>query len=227
MGQDKKLKNIIKTTIREFLNEGDINLKNVDDEFEIIKNSHWSSLKNYTLNDIVNGWVFIQNINNDNIKTIKYFVDNPELLKHQCLSYDEKGLADGYHRLTAMKIIGLVKFCYNYEDFSFKNFKLNESNNIGKVYFNDEKYPGFMYVKEVLPKYQMYWIGTESDEVISAELTKDNEMDLYWLQSPDGKTFAYEIFKHQNGYLVLELIEPQEMNKYLRDGGEWFPSDKG
>jgi hypothetical protein len=25
----------------------------------------------------------------------------------------------------------------------------------------------------------------------------------------------------------LELLEPQEMNKYLRDGGEWFPSDKG
>ena len=107
---------------------------------------------------------------------------------------------------------------------TFKNFKLND-NEIGKVYFNDEEYPGFMYVKEILPKYQMYWIGTESDEVIPTELTKDNEMDLYWLKSPDGKTFAYEIFKHQ--YLVLELSEPQEMNKYLRDGGEWFPSDKG
>jgi hypothetical protein len=49
---------------------------------------------------------------------------------------------------------------------TFKNFKLNESNEIGKVYFNYEEYPGFMYVKEILPKYQMYWIGTESDEVI-------------------------------------------------------------
>lgn len=110
---------------------------------------------------------------------------------------------------------------------SFKNFKLNESNQIGTVYFNDEKYPGFMYVKEILPKYQMYWIGTETDEVIPTELLKDEEMDLYWLRSPDGKTFAYEIFKHENGYFILDLLEPQELNKYLRDGGEWFPSGKG
>jgi hypothetical protein len=109
---------------------------------------------------------------------------------------------------------------------TFKNFKLNESNPIGKVYFNDEQYPGFMYVKEILPKYQMYWIGTESHETIPTELVKDNEMNLYWLKSPDGKTFAYEIFKHQDGYLVLDLLEPQEMNKYLRDGGKWFPSDE-
>jgi uncharacterized protein (DUF1015 family) len=112
----KNLKQFIKTTIREFLNENHTNLKNVDVEFEIIKNSHWSSLENYTLNDIVNDWISVQNIDNDNVKTIKYFVDNQELLKKQCLSYDKKGLADGYHRLTAMKIIGLDKFCYKYED---------------------------------------------------------------------------------------------------------------
>jgi uncharacterized protein (DUF1015 family) len=112
----KDLRQFIKITIREFLNENHTNLKNVDVEFEIIKNSHWSSLKNYTLNDIVNNWISVQNIDNDNVKTIKYFVDNQELLKKQCLSYDKKGLADGYHRLTAMKIIGLDKFCYKYED---------------------------------------------------------------------------------------------------------------
>ena len=112
----KDLKQYIKTTIQEFLNENYTNLKNVNVEFERIKNSHWSSLKKFTLNDIVNGWGSIQNIDNDNIKTIKYFVDNQELLKKQCLSYDKNGLADGYHRLTAMKIIGLDKFCYKYED---------------------------------------------------------------------------------------------------------------
>jgi len=112
----KDLKHFIKTTIREYLSESYTNLKNVNVEFEIIKNSYWSSLKKYTLNDIVNDWVSIQNIDNDNIKTIKYFVDNPELLKKHCLSYDKKGLADGYHRLTAMKIIGLDKLCYKYED---------------------------------------------------------------------------------------------------------------
>ncbi len=111
----KDLKKVIKSTIQEFLNENYRNLKNVDVEFEIIKNSHWSSLKDYTLNDIVNDWVYVQNIDNDNIETIKYFVDNPELLKKQCLSYDKKGLSDGYHRLIAMKIIGLNKFCYKIE----------------------------------------------------------------------------------------------------------------
>lgn len=112
----KDTEKFIKTTPREFFNEDYTNLKNVNLEFEIIKNSHWVSLKKITLNDIVNGWDSIQNIYNDNIKTIKYFVDNPELLKKHCLSYDKKGLADGHNRLTAMKIIGLDKFCYKYED---------------------------------------------------------------------------------------------------------------
>lgn len=109
---------------------------------------------------------------------------------------------------------------------AFQNFKLNEVNQVGKVYFNDEEYPGFMYVKEILPKYQMYWIGTDINEVVPAELTKDEEMDLYWLKAPDGRTFAYEIFRHDNGYLILDLLEPEELNKYLSDGGKWFPSDK-
>jgi uncharacterized protein (DUF1015 family) len=103
-------------TFGEYLNENNINLKDVDVEFELIKKSWWSSFKNYTLNDIVNEWESVQNSDNDNIKTIKYFVDNPKLLKKQCLTYDRKGLSDGYHRLTAMKIIGLDKFCYNYEE---------------------------------------------------------------------------------------------------------------
>ena len=92
------------------------NLKNVNNEFELVKQSRWSSLKDHTLNDIVNDWATIRHSDNDNIKTIKYFVDNPPLLEGQCLSYDKKGLADGYHRLTAMKIIGLEKFFCRYED---------------------------------------------------------------------------------------------------------------
>lgn len=108
-----------------------------------------------------------------------------------------------------------------------KNEKALNSQSLGKVYFNDEKPPGFMYVKEMVPKYQMYWIGTKTDEVIPTELVKDEEMDLYWLKSPDGKTFGYEIFKHESGYLILDLLEPQGLNNYLRDGGRWFPSDRG
>jgi hypothetical protein len=112
----KDLKQFIKTTIREFLSENKNKIKNVDIEFEDIKNSKFSSFRHYTLNDIVDNWLELRNDKNDNIQTIKYFVKNPEVLKYECLSYDKKGLADGYHRLIAMKIIGLRNFCYKYED---------------------------------------------------------------------------------------------------------------
>ena len=93
-----------------------VKLKDVKNEFELIKQSRWSSFENHTLKDIVDNWANIKDRDNENIKTIKHFVDNPLLLEGQCLSYDKKGLADGYHRLTAMKIIGLKKFFYDYVD---------------------------------------------------------------------------------------------------------------
>ena len=89
--------------------------KSVDVEFDAIKQSKFNTL-NVNIETIVNDWGDIQNIKNDNIETIKYFINNPTKLKSECLSYDKKGLADGYHRLIAMKIIGLDKFCYKYED---------------------------------------------------------------------------------------------------------------
>jgi len=118
-------------------------------------------------------------------------------------------------RLTESDLVGIVR----------QIIKESENTPIGKVYFNDKKYPGFMYVKEILPKYKMYWVGTESHEVLPAELTKDDDMDIYWLESPDGETFGYEIFEHDNKYLVLTPIDPQELEKYLRKGGKWFPSN--
>lgn len=33
-----------------------------------------------------------------------------------CLIYDNKGLADGYHRLIAMKIFGIKQFCFIYDE---------------------------------------------------------------------------------------------------------------
>jgi len=120
-------------------------------------------------------------------------------------------------KLTESDLVKIVK----------RVIKESDNTHIGKVYFNDKKYPGFMYVKEILPKYQMYWVNTESNEVLPVELTKDDEMEIYWLVSPDGKTFGYEIFEHDNKYLVLDLIDPQEIEKYLRKGGEWFPSHYG
>ncbi len=123
-----------------------------------------------------------------------------------------------------------MKYLKNFNE-TIKNDEINakepsvdlDDYKIGKVYFNDDKYPGFHYVKEILPKYQMYWIGTESNEIIPAFLEKDED-GIYWLESPDGKFFGYEIFKHAKGYLILDLFYPEEMQKYLIDGGKWFPS---
>jgi|694.fasta_scaffold00170_42 hypothetical protein len=120
-------------------------------------------------------------------------------------------------RITESDLTNIVK----------RVIKENENNRLGKVYFNNENYPGFMYVKEILPKYQMYWVGTMTNEVLPTELIKDDDMDIYWLESPDGKTFGYELFEDDlkgKKYLVLDLVDPQEIEKYLRNGGEWFPS---
>jgi hypothetical protein len=100
-----------------FLNENSNNKKNVKEEFDIIKDSRFFTIKQYTLNDIVDNWNIINNNDNHNIKTIKYFVDNPNILKSEFLYYDKKGLSDGYHRLTAMKIVGLDDFFYKNEDY--------------------------------------------------------------------------------------------------------------
>jgi len=91
--------------------------KDVSDEFDKIKNSKFNSLRNFTLSDIVEDWNEVQKIKNDNIDTIKFFIDK---INNQdtfdCLIYDKKGLADGYHRLIAMKIIGVKQFCFVYDE---------------------------------------------------------------------------------------------------------------
>lgn len=97
--------------MREIINS--FNQKNVDSEFELYKNSTWNRLP-YTLDNIVKNWNELQYNENDNIQTIKYFVENPS--KITCLSYDKKGLADGYHRLVALKILGIKHICFTYED---------------------------------------------------------------------------------------------------------------
>ena len=74
-------------------------------------------MRSFTLNDIVEDWGNIKSIKNDNIDTIKFFIDK---INNQdtfdCLIYDKKGLADGYHRLIAMKIIGVKQFCFVYDE---------------------------------------------------------------------------------------------------------------
>ena len=91
-------------------------VKNTDTEFEKIKDSKFNRLPDLTLSEIVNNWDDVKDIEDDNIETIKYYVDNKELLPKQILTYDKKGLSDGYHRLIAMKIVGVDKFRYKIDN---------------------------------------------------------------------------------------------------------------
>ena len=104
--------------------------------------------------------------------------------------------------------------------------KFNESLSCGNIYFNDEEYPGFMYVKEIQTNYKMYWIGCHSDEIIESDLVKDSDLDVYWLSSPDGlEKFAYELVPYKN-FWILDIVDSREMSNYTIKS-DYFPSHKG
>ena len=86
------------------------NTKSTNKEFNTYKDFKFNTLRNYTLQDIVDNWESLSDHKNENIKTIKYFVNNPDEITD--LVYDEKGLEDGYHRLIAAKILKKPRFKY-------------------------------------------------------------------------------------------------------------------
>jgi hypothetical protein len=99
----------LKQTIRKILRE-EKKTKSTNKEFVKYKDSNFHSLSDYTLQDIVDNWDSLSDHKNDNIKTIKYFVSNPDKITD--LVYDEQGLEDGYHRLIAAKILKKPRFTY-------------------------------------------------------------------------------------------------------------------
>ena len=99
----------IQESIRRILKE-DKKTKSTNKEFSKYKDSKFNSLRDYTLQDIVDDWDSLSDHKNENIKTIKHFVNNPDKITD--LVYDEKGLEDGYHRLIAAKILKKPRFSY-------------------------------------------------------------------------------------------------------------------
>ena len=99
----------LQESIRRILRE-DKKTKSTNKEFSKYKDSKFNSLRDYTLQDIVNNWESLSDHKNENIKTIRYFIDNPDKITD--LVYDGKGLEDGYHRLIAAKILKKPKFTY-------------------------------------------------------------------------------------------------------------------
>ena len=101
--------NNLEQTIRRILRE-EILTKSTNKEFNKYKDSKFYSLSEYTFQDIVDNWDELSNHRNHNIKTIKFFVENPDEITE--LTYDEKGLEDGYHRLIASKILNKPRVKY-------------------------------------------------------------------------------------------------------------------
>ena len=99
----------LQENIRRILRE-DKKTKSTNKEFSKYKDSKFNSLRDYTLQDIVDDWDSLSDHKNENIKTIKHFVNNPDKITD--LVYDEKGLEDGYHRLIAAKILKKPRFSY-------------------------------------------------------------------------------------------------------------------
>lgn len=106
------------TTFQKQLSESNENkFKNVDVVFNEFKNSNFNTLKEFTLNDIVNKWKEVENIKNDNIDTIKYFLNKIKSNeKIDCLIFNKEGLSDGFHRLIAMKISNIKQACFIQDD---------------------------------------------------------------------------------------------------------------
>jgi hypothetical protein len=74
-------------------------LQPIIDIFDNVKESTFSSLKGVTFNQLVNNWNEYKNIDNEDVRTIKYFVENPP---NTAIVLDENGVvSDGNHRLIA------------------------------------------------------------------------------------------------------------------------------
>ena len=101
----KSLQEHIKKVLRE-----DKKTKSTNKEFSKYKDSKFNSLRDYTLQDIVDNWESLSDHKNENIKTIRHFINNPDKITD--LVYDDKGLEDGYHRLIAAKILKKPRFTY-------------------------------------------------------------------------------------------------------------------
>ena len=110
----------LQESIRRILRE-DKKTKSTNKEFSKYKDSKFNSLRDYTLQDIVNNWESLSDHKNENIKTIRYFIDNPDKITD--LVYDGKGLEDGYHRLIAAKILKKPKFTYRLVENLQENIK--------------------------------------------------------------------------------------------------------
>ena len=201
----------LEQTIRRILRE-EILTKSTNKEFNIYKDSKFYSLSEYTFQDIVDNWDELSNHRNPNIKTIKFFVENPDEITE--LTYDEKGLEDGYHRLIASKILNKPRVKYT---------MLKEDSNKKLLAYQkliDTTLKGI--------RHQCEELNSESEEIISfdacdfiesltemkvVDITRDGTVQVIlkydYFRYIDYDPFIYE-FKHElkkYGNVKIDVID--------------------
>ena len=135
--------------IRRILKE-DKKTKSTNKEFSKYKDSKFNSLRDYTLQDIVDNWDSLSDHKNENIKTIKHFINNPDKITD--LVYDENGLEDGYHRLIAAKILKKPRFSYRLVENLQENIRriLKEETTIKETVRDMVKSHGFIITSKMV-----------------------------------------------------------------------------
>jgi hypothetical protein len=169
-------------------------------------------LREYTFQDIVNNWDELSNHKNHNIKTIKFFVENPDEITE--LTYDEKGLEDGYHRLIASKILNKprVKYTMLKED---ANKKLSAYQKLVDNVVTDLKYKCETQdsESEIIITFDACDFIETLTEVKVVDITRDNTIQLSikydYIRYHDEDEFVYELKKGMKKYgnFKIEVID--------------------
>jgi hypothetical protein len=112
-----EIRKVIRGVLSEAITFDNKKTKNVDSEYEKYKLSKFSGL-GLTIQYIVENWEVIKDEPHDTIVNIKNIVkgyyrgDKIPCIKYSNNPEETYPLIDGFHRLTAMKILGIKEFCY-------------------------------------------------------------------------------------------------------------------
>ena len=181
------------------------NTKSTNKEFNKYKDSKFNTLRDYTLQDIVDNWESLSDHKNENIKTIKYFVNNPNKITD--LVYDEKGLEDGYHRLIAAKILKKPRFKYKLVE------NINKSM-MGKIIHNN-------YDTDLLK--ESISINNPSTDDYN-EIMVDGEKVGYIILSPARKEYYWVDVNLPNPLSIVDIkiFDQFRGKKYMKETMNWL-----
>lgn len=198
----------IKQTIKRILRE-EILTKSTNKEFNKYKDSKFHSLREYTFQDIVDNWDELSNHRNPNIKTIKFFVDNPDEITE--LTYDERGLEDGYHRLIASKILNKPRVKYTMLKEDTNKRRLSAYQKLVDNVVSDLKYQCKTqdFESEIIITFDACDFIETLTEVKVVDITRDNTIQIVikynYIRYHDEDEFVYELKKGMKKYVNFKI----------------------